>query len=403
MAPLLVAFALGYRWDWSEQQIVKVGAVYIKSYPADAQIYKDDKLQRQRTPDQLINIQPGDNTITVVKENYQSWSKTLEVKPGQTTFIENILLFRNDLAPQKLTTDVQGWLLADDLTKVLLLAGSGRLQQLDANEQRLTDRGQLPPGSLLQAWSADLQGLLFQWQEEWYWQDLSSGQRVNLNELAGLATTKAAFGSHSRQLFLLTGSSLRRLNLNDQSQIIVARQVTDFVSDGQELDLLTSAGNLQRLTVDGQSLADTNFELPASADLLELRSSWLLVRHLQDIWLLRDGQLSQKVTAQGYDWRQDKLLLFNSYESWLFDLKEQALTLIDRSSLEQSLVAWHPSLSYYARRQDGQLQLVELDNRGQKQHVIGVTTANLTNYAFDAKGEKLFFLQDDQLNYIQLQ
>src|SRR3989344_3722633 len=99
-APLLISYSLGYRLSLPNFRLSKVGALFVKSFPEGAQIELNGKATRKKTPDQLINVPPGINTIKVTKEGYQSWAKQLEVLPGQTTFAEDILLFKNNYAPQ---------------------------------------------------------------------------------------------------------------------------------------------------------------------------------------------------------------------------------------------------------------------------------------------------------------
>jgi hypothetical protein len=88
ISPLVIAYALGYRLDTTGWKVTKVGALYIKSYPAGAKIIVNDKVTKRKTPSQVINIPVGANTFTVEKDSYQPWTKTMNVVAGDTTFIQ---------------------------------------------------------------------------------------------------------------------------------------------------------------------------------------------------------------------------------------------------------------------------------------------------------------------------
>ena len=93
LAPLLTAYSLGYRYDFSNGSIQKNGAFYVKSYPRDAEIFVDNKKNRSKTPTQVINVLPGEHELVIEKNNYISWTKNLDVYSGETTFAEDIVLF----------------------------------------------------------------------------------------------------------------------------------------------------------------------------------------------------------------------------------------------------------------------------------------------------------------------
>jgi len=93
VAPLLILYSLGYRYNFNTNNIEKNGAFYIKSYPKNADIFINNEKNKKKTPRQIVNIKPSTYQLKVSKENYLPWEKELTVYEGETTFVENIVLF----------------------------------------------------------------------------------------------------------------------------------------------------------------------------------------------------------------------------------------------------------------------------------------------------------------------
>ncbi len=84
--PIIVLYALGYSFDFESKQIIKTGSLVVKSQPQDAEIYIDDKLQKNHTDSTIRFLLPGDFNIKISKTGYQSWTKRLNIRPGIVTW-----------------------------------------------------------------------------------------------------------------------------------------------------------------------------------------------------------------------------------------------------------------------------------------------------------------------------
>ena len=93
VTPLLILYASGFRYNFDIGMIEKTGAFYIKSYPRNAEIYINDLKSKHKTPKQITNLAPGTYTLKITKNNYTPWQKKLSVYSGETTFVEDVVLF----------------------------------------------------------------------------------------------------------------------------------------------------------------------------------------------------------------------------------------------------------------------------------------------------------------------
>lgn len=102
VAPTVVLFAQGYRFNWENNIFVYSGSITVKSWPRDIEIYIDGKKQDSKNLN-LINraytingIKPGKYRLTCSRPGFTSWEKEINVHSGLTTEFWNVILFPNE-------------------------------------------------------------------------------------------------------------------------------------------------------------------------------------------------------------------------------------------------------------------------------------------------------------------
>ncbi len=82
----------------------------------DAEIKVNDKLYSNTLPVRISNLIPGSYSISITKEEYLTWQKTVQVEPQRASIINDIVLFLEssvdfknhvDFEQQKLIVDFQ--------------------------------------------------------------------------------------------------------------------------------------------------------------------------------------------------------------------------------------------------------------------------------------------------------
>ncbi len=99
---IVILFAQGYRFNFNSLKIVKTGGIFIKTSTDGAKIYINDKYVESTSGilshSVLISgLTPENYNVFVYKENYYPWNKTVEVKNGIVTELNNIILFPLEL------------------------------------------------------------------------------------------------------------------------------------------------------------------------------------------------------------------------------------------------------------------------------------------------------------------
>ena len=102
IAPYLVLYSLGYRVDFSNQKIVATGGIYIKTEPTGVNITIDQTIKETTgyfyNSVFIQNLTPTIHTVDIKKEGYVDYQKSLVVEEKAVTKLENVILFKKDIA-----------------------------------------------------------------------------------------------------------------------------------------------------------------------------------------------------------------------------------------------------------------------------------------------------------------
>ena len=101
VAPILVAYSMGYRFDVENMKITATGGIYVKTYPVADSVIVDSKIINK--PGMFSNwvfvqsLLPNNHTVLVKKSEYYDYSKILSVQENQVTKLENVLLVKKNM------------------------------------------------------------------------------------------------------------------------------------------------------------------------------------------------------------------------------------------------------------------------------------------------------------------
>lgn len=93
IATTALMFAMGYRVNRAAGTIERTGIIEIDTkYPIAADVYLNGQLQQNGVPLRKGWVFPGQYTVRVEKEGYQTWSRILQVRPNQRSQFRAIIL-----------------------------------------------------------------------------------------------------------------------------------------------------------------------------------------------------------------------------------------------------------------------------------------------------------------------
>jgi hypothetical protein len=130
VAPILILYTIGYRYDWQTKQIKKTGVISIDVEPDDVDVYLNNTRIKKNIPIRLTNIAPEQYDVRIEKPGYKTWQKDIIVISKQTTFIKDVTLIKDQL-PTILSRNL------DLPIKSISASADGRFVLISYNQENL--------------------------------------------------------------------------------------------------------------------------------------------------------------------------------------------------------------------------------------------------------------------------
>lgn len=404
-------YASGYRYSTKAYTLIKVGALYVKSYPSGADVRIDGMLTNKKTPARLLNVTPGLHRITVSRDGFAQWEKTLEVQQAETNFVRDIVLFKENASSRILSSGGISPLIAANKSLYIYLDGSQRvhLTNLDSENDYLISTS-IVPESLL-ALAPSNQALIFRAADRLYALDLNSEVATPIMGFPAASVSRVVWDSENEFIvwILETSGVLNRYDLISRGHIVFLEKVENLLSVGGTLITAERVGSDAHLRwyTKGSSSPDSDQTILSSSPLQltsSVDSSEVIAYDGSNIWLLSaDGSRRFQFNGSFLDRVGTKLLIATEFEIHHIDLTTGHDELLDRTSQPIQSVQWHPSGSYFLQLQDDQLSLIEIDGRDTRNSVPIAHTSAQNSFIFDKKGARLVLLSTTTNELLEIQ
>lgn len=231
-----VFYAQGWRARLSPLAFDKVGAIYLRTYPDDAEVFLDNE-PKERNPGifergvLLGNIFPGRHTVETRKEGFKTWKASFEVAPSRVTSHPRVVLVP-DRSAAATTTPVRNF------------AVFGEAIALETSSTVVMQDGALLSGQRIIAGSGDGRYIVTgtATSSVYFWHDVLSGASSSLAATfptlalpppprGGRATSTAIEAIPDTDLFLVaTAASLRVLDASSRTVLAVTATSTATIT-----------------------------------------------------------------------------------------------------------------------------------------------------------------------------
>jgi hypothetical protein len=403
-------YASGYKFNLSwplklNKFLQKTGMLIVSTTPSGATIYLNDKplstssfsLWRKNylTSDAKIkNLLPGDYTLSLERSGYWPFEKKIRIDSGQTTFVENINLFRFN-EPSLVTLTIPGELKISPNNRYLYLAQTKEIWNLKSQSVKTLPLETVTAG-------------------QWLSNDklLAGGYIFNPEKTADLDYTKiiGAEASHwfyeeaTGRLYYQNKNSLNRLEADSRTNtlLINGENFLTYEPRSDHLFLVVSKENrtiLQDYNIKTQKV-DSERELP-NVGLYQFVPDKQKFLSLYDsknktLYLFNPSDLknSNETIKNIISWQwpsPEQLIYNNAWEIYSFDVRQNRAALITRVSEEITKIIWHQGSEYLIFSTAKSLNIVDLKNGT-------ITTifraAKIADLALDEKNDLLYFWAD---------
>ncbi|PIZ57092.1 hypothetical protein COY23_01855 [bacterium (Candidatus Torokbacteria) CG_4_10_14_0_2_um_filter_35_8] len=421
-APILIAYSIGYRYDFENKRVVKKGVLVLWAENSDVEILiNDEKIENTETKSSgLINkylnskgslfeieLLPGSYTIKLQKEGYVAWEKRLNIKSGYATIADGIHLFPENPEIKKIGGEnIQIASFAEDGKKAYWIEEDSSLTVFDFSKKKVETalsqkdiKGLTLDKNFLFV-SKDSKSILFK--------ALDSKRNTHFLIL-DISLKKPKVHNITSELAKMTISDLSSENFTwhpkDSKKLLVLHKENVYEIDILEEDktpkllldnILTLTSNKDKIyfiqkdntqnpkPILQQAIFSYDLKNIRIRKILELpkgkyikiipssNSKYLLLDKEGNLFLVNSNNLEQiadNVKNACWSESNNKILIKKKYELWIYDVKpekdERNLNLLTRYSSEVYNAFFLPTTKYdYAVFQVGnKIKAVECDYR----------------------------------------
>jgi len=375
-------YASGYRFNlnWPirfDKILQKTGALALDTVPSGAVIYLDEKLEKdsswrpwkktyRTTPTKIKNLLPGEYSLRLERSDYWPFEKKIQINSGQTTFVESVNLFKTDL-PLLIVNSTSSQISLSSAKKYLYLEGDKKIINLKNHQEKSLNISQNDQGQwLLGSEKLLVAGTIF---------DPEKNNDVDYQKIIGPEADLWYLEESSDRLYYRYKNSLNRLESDGKTNLTIIKEENCLTYEPRGDHLFFVTKNQEGITLKDYSLKnnalEAEFKLPNVGDyhfiydnrkFLSLYDQQNKTLYLLDPASLKDSdEVIKNVTS--WQWLNDEQLLYsNSWEIYLFDLRQNQATLITRVSEEITNILWHSSNDYLIFSTDTSLNAADFKN-----------------------------------------
>lgn len=405
---ILSLIATGYRFNLSwplnfNRVLQKTGTIALDSDPKGAKITITgeqkkgftladffNKNKELTTPVKIKNLLPGEYLVSFELDGYWPYEKKLRVNATQTTFLENIILFKKS-SPLKVVDANQQeidyspnnnyvWLEKDN--KIINLKTGETIHQNTASNITWLNNGK----QIFDAAKSI---------------NLESNAISNYEEAIGVPQEIQIQGN---KLIYLEKNNLTIYNTSDKSSKAVAILGEILLYKTNENSILAITKEDKKIKLNTYSI--NSGELTDSLDLLFAAKKYIVEQdgnnHLtildkdhSTLYLINLKNKLETISVirgvSAYQWKNsDQIFYVTGSEIYLYDLKQDKSWLINRLSEQINYLAWSNSNNYLVFASSKNIGIIDLsDNRND---VTGIWGANeISSLKLDDKNQLLYF------------
>lgn len=405
---ILSLIATGYRFNLSwplnfGHLLQKTGTIALDSAPKGAKITLSGEQKKgltlsslfgkdkeQTTPVKVKNLLPGEYTVSFELDGYWPYEKKVRVNNSQTTFLENVILFKKSLAlniiqtsPQELNYSINNryaWLEKDksiiDLKteEVIYHASSAKINWAN-NEKQIIDSSAIV--------------------------NLENGQ-VNDYQAAIGTPQEAQF--QNNKIVYLNKNNLTIYNTTDKTSKAVANNGQIISYKAGIKNILTIIKRDGKIKLESYSIE--NGQLLGSTDLLLEANKYTISEEDNNNILITDKEhqllyiananeklsiitILKKVSA--YKWKGNGQIIYASGpEIYTYDIAQDKSWLINRLSEDINSLTWSNTNNYLIYASNNNIGIINL-NDGRNDTTTIWTADKLSYLNLDDKNQILYF------------
>lgn len=406
-------YASGYKFNltwpikWN-RLLQKTGMLAAATIPSKAIIYLNDKPQNDLslnpwkkdykvTPAKIKNLLPGEYELRFEAEGYWPYKQKINIYSGETTFVEDVNLFKEN-TPLKVLDVAESELEISPDNKYIYVPEANKIISLkddNTRDLKLSDNSNY--NNTHNFWLNNnklfINGVIFDPQKE--------SNDNNYAAAIGNGANNWTIDNSSSYLYYQNDKSINQLNASNKtsSLIISGETYLDYEINSDKLFALTLSNNqikLNSYSFNGTKV-DDSWILPSSGHYRFMKrvGSFLSIYDDQNktLYLFEDKKLSNgPLTIMNINnwalYNNQALIYTNDFEIYIFNFSNSRSDLITRRSEKINDIIWNQSGNYLIFSGDKTLNVFDFKNRNT---TLLLNTKKINAPVLDMKNDNLYF------------
>jgi len=429
MAPLILLYSQGYRFDFDKNKIVKTGGIFIEVSNTSAEIYINEKFVDQTgffaNTVLIENLLPKKYNIEVRQTEFQTWQKNLEIKEKQVTKVENILLVKQNILFDVLEQNIEEFLVSEDEKKILLkrteqeswileeLIFDGQTKQTILEQKDLTELGVLLIDITQSKWDSEKNRILIKTKDPkenifYFLLDYNSEKptlsKVNFPDKG---TENISFNPNNiNEIFYLKDQVIfkKDLKLEQDEPRIFLNNIITFKATKDYIIWLSTSGFIFR----NDYISETKEVLNQKPFLIEPEKKYEIESQGSRIFLLEDNVIYYVSSAEDFEKILDnvqgikvssdsrKAVCWNNYEIWILEFEPSYKKIfLNRFSETIGDCLWF-NYNYLAFNLGNKIRISETDTRD-KINIFSIKELKNPKIFYNNSLESLYIFSENNL------
>lgn len=398
LAPVMVFYVTGLKFNLQTRQFVKTGILAVRSNPSSVNVLVNNKVVSKNDGD-IKFLVPGEYNLSLEKTGYQPWSKRFSIRQNQVTWANpapnDLTLFKNNTPPTPIASNVDDVIL--DGSNIFYIS-SNSLIKGNINDPMRIQTFPLNGAANKITTSPNHQYLLLG-------NNLFDADSQKLINLANIITNPAGFKfSDDNNLYALQSNTLYKVDVSGQTKTPIVNNVSAFtvvLGNIYYLQKSATGSALVTVTVGGKQPQILLNNLPG------FNTAKIFVTFQKQVMLILDDTLYQaanvpimvadNISDAGFDQATSNLLVLHSGELDYYNYSSQNLNFITRTSLPLKNFILRSDLGYAFFFKNTSLEALELDLRDVQNEYSFYQATQPQKFILDDSGKKLYILDDGKL------
>jgi len=416
-------YASGYKFNLSwplkfNRLLQKTGMLAVATKPARALIYLNGDIQYNlsispwkrehlSTPTKVKNILPGRYELDLKLDGYWPYRQTIDIKSGETTFVENVLLFKKNspiLVVESPKTNLLispdfRYLYAETIEKIINLKNESARTLLAPEDaakndilKNVVNTDIFPIGQWLKNGKFFQQGKIFD--------PLKESNDADYKNIIGSDAYDWHYDETTESIYYRYNQDIAQFNLSNQSSRLLTSDgaiMSYRPKNGRVFIILKSSSLKLTEFLPEQQLIGKDWSLPNSGDYIFIDNipNYLSIYDNRNkaLYLFNEldvsaGPLTINNINYWKAWGGDSMLYANDYEIQIFNFQTGRSDLITRRSEKINDLLWNSIENYLIFATSKYLNIFDFKN-GYTTNLV--KAENISSPVLDEKNNNLYF------------